>query len=434
MESSSLQRSSFVSGNVPFSPKQVEFIRNSTRKYNLAHGSVRSGKTVATLFRFMQECAVCPGNSVFLLGYSLSTIYRNVISLLFDSNELRVFSPLCSWNKGEHALNFLDKKIKCIGAGDEGALGVIQGLTIDLCCCDEMTLYPNNVIDMLDTRLSREHSKLFASMNPQHPDHKIKKWIDKAEAGNPLYYALHYTIDDNIFLPSEYKENLRHNLTGLFYKRNYLGLWCMAEGAIYDFFDRNVHVVQEPPVAADYYIGGIDYGTSVCFAAVIIGVRLGRGSVGRKVWVEKLYYWDVSVTNRQKTNSEYVRDLEAFYSDIPLKGIYVDPSASSFKLEMRRAGFSVIDGDNDVLEGIRIVSDLMKRGSLLICSECTQLIREIESYSWCPKKAAMGIDAPVKENDHACDALRYALATHKFTSSLSPNSAKNLGHQENVWF
>lgn len=300
-----------------------------------------------------------------------------------------------------------------MGAGDEGALGIIQGLTIDLCYCDEMTLYPDNVIDMLDTRLSRSHSKLFASMNPRQPDHKIKKWIDKAEAGNPLYYALHWVVDDNIFLDENYKTNLRDNLTGLFYKRNYLGIWCMAEGAIYDFFDRKVHVVSRADRCADYYIAGIDYGSSSVFACVLIGVSTGRSNqLGKKMWVEKEYYWDVEQTKRQKTNVEFLRDMQHFLDGYGAK-VYMDPSAASMKLELRRAGIPVIDADNDVLEGIRVCASLMAEGTLGVLNTCVNLIREIEGYVWDERKAKMGEDAPLKKNDHALDAMRYAIYTHK---------------------
>ena len=322
----------------PYSPKQTEFIRNANAKYNLAHGSVSAGKTVAVLVPFMKEAYNCPGDSIYLFGFSLTTVYRNVVSLLFETEELKFFAPYCNWAKGDHILMFANKKIKCIGAGDEGALGLIQGLSIDLCLCDEMTLYPDNVVDMIDTRLRREHSKLYASMNPKQPDHKIKQWIDKAEAGNPLYYQLHFEITDNIFLPASYITNLQQNLTGLFYKRNYLGLWCMAEGAIYDFFDRKIHTRSRPPCSAEYYIAGIDYGTSGVFACVLVGINTGRSTqTGKKMWIEKEYYWDVSQTHRQKTNTEFLRDMQQFLGDYGAK-VYIDPNAASMKLELRRAG------------------------------------------------------------------------------------------------
>lgn len=400
----------------PFSPKQVEFIQNANRKYNLAHGAVSTGKTVCCLVAFLKLAFECPGDSIYLMGFSLTTIYRNVVSLIFETEELKPFAPFCSWAKGDHILLFAKKKIKCIGAGDEGALGLIQGLTMDLCYCDEMTLYPENVIDMIDTRLRRDHSKLIAAMNPKQPDHKLKKWIDKCEAGNELYYSLHFQMDDNIFLPESYKKNLRENLTGLFYKRNYLGLWCMAEGAVYDFFDRAIHVRSRPPCAAEYYIAGIDYGTSLVFACVLIGVSSGKSTqTGKKMWVEKEYYWDVSKTYRQKTNSEFLRDMREFLEGYGAK-IYIDPNAASMKLELRKAGIPVIDADNDVLEGIRVTGSLINEGTLSIMSDCVNTIKEIEGYVWDSKKAERGEDAPLKKNDHALDALRYAIYTHKVPS------------------
>lgn len=406
----------------PFTPKQLRYIDQANCKYNLAHGAVRSGKTVCTLFRFMEDAFLCPGNSIYIMGYSLSTIYRNIISLLFDSPELKFFAPYCTWSKGDHVLLFGTKKIKALGAGDEGALGIIQGLTIDLALCDEMTLYPENVIDMIDTRLSREHSKLHAAMNPKQPDHKLKQWIDKAEAGNPLYYSLHFSIDDNdMFLPKGYKENLRENLKGLFFKRNFLGQWCMAEGAIFDFFDRKLHTTPHDLNATEYYIAGLDYGTSTVFACVLIAVATNISTQGSlKMRVVKEYYWNVEETKRQKTNSDYLRDMQEFLGDYPVRAIYIDPNAASFKLELQRAKMHVVDGDNEVLGGIQKVSSLISDGTLSIKNTCTNLIREIEGYVWDSKKGENGLDAPVKKADHATDSLRYACFTHKPVSYRKP--------------
>ena len=79
------------------SARQIEFVLGSDRKWNLAHGSVRSGKTVCTLFRFMQAVAECVDSQVFMVGYSSDTIYQNCIRLLLESEELSVFRPHCQW-------------------------------------------------------------------------------------------------------------------------------------------------------------------------------------------------------------------------------------------------------------------------------------------------------------------------------------------------
>ncbi len=395
-------------------PKQLEFLANANAKWNIAHGSVSCGKTVGSLFRFMYDVDVCPDSDIYMVGHSSETIYRNAVRLLLENPEFGIYRPFCVWQPGKRVLKYKDKNITCLGAKDEGAVGAFQGLTMSLCYSDEITLYPDSVIDMIDSRLRKQHSRAIATCNPKHPEHKIKQWIDKADAGDKNYYHLHYTLDDNPFVPQEYKERIRDSTSGVFYKRNYLGLWCLAEGAIFDFFDRSVHVVRQPPTAAEYWIAGIDYGISNAFACVLIGVSTGRYTqTGRRWWVEKEYYWDCKKTGRQKINSEFATDIQNFLEPYSLRQIYIDPSALAMKLELQRRGLHVVEANNDVLNGIEMMITEMGKGNLTICSECTNLIREIENYVWDDKKAKMGDDAPVKKGDHAVDALRYCIASHK---------------------
>lgn len=398
----------------PLSPKQLEFIKNSTARWNLAHGAVRTGKTVCTLFRFLQAAYECPDSQIFMVGHSSETIYHNAIRLILESDQFSIFRPFCSWLSGKRQLKFMDKTITTLGAKDEGAIGQFQGKTMSLVYCDEMTLYPESIIDMIDTRLSNPHSMGFASMNPSHPEHKLKKWIDKSEGGDSNYYSLHFLLDDNPYVDEAYKQRIRSSLSGLFYQRNYLGLWCLADGAIFDFFDRKVHINRVAPTAAEYYVAGIDYGSVNAFACVLVGVNSGKSTQqGRKMWVEREYYWDPKKTHRQKVNSEYADDIQEFLEPYFVKQIYIDPSAEAFQLELRKRGMHVIHANNDVFNGIQMMTQEMQRGNLSVLADCKNTIREIESYVWDSKAAAKGYDQPLKQNDHSVDALRYVVATHK---------------------
>lgn len=394
------------------SPKQLEFIGNSTKKWNLAHGAVRTGKTVCTLFRFMQAAYDCPDSKIFIVGHTFDTAYRNVIRLLLESQELSLFRPFCTWSGKK--LYFRDKTIIVLGAKDEGAIGNFQGDTYSLVYCDEMTLYPQSITEMIDSRLSKPHSKGFAAMNPSYPSHILKKWIDAGQKGDPNYYSLHFVLEDNPFVDDAYKQRLKNSSTGLFYKRNYLGLWCLAEGSVFDFFDRNIHVVKKPPRAAEYWIAGIDYGASNAFACLLIGVSTGKYTQsGKCLWVEREYYWDCKKTHKQKINSEFADDIKEFLEPYGVQSIYIDPSALAMKLELQRRGMHVVEADNDVYNGIQYMTSEMGKGNLFVCRECTNLIREIESYVWDIKKSEKGVDEPVKKADHALDGLRYAIYTHK---------------------
>lgn len=394
------------------SPKQLQFVLNSTAKWNLAHGPVRSGKTVGTLFRFMQACHECKDSKIWMIGHSSDTIYQNAIRLLFEEPQFAIFRPFLTWSN--RCLKFRDKTIGTLGAKDEGAIGSFQGKTFSLAYCDEITLYPPSIIQMIETRLSEPHSMAFASMNPTHPHHIVKTWIDKAEDGDKNYYAMQFMLDDNPFVDEDYKNRVRNSLSGIFYKRNYLGHWCLAEGSIFDFFDRDLYVVDHPPCAADYWIASIDYGTNNPFACLIIGVSSGVHTQSPKmVWVEKEYYYDSKKTGRQKSNLEYAEDMVEFLDPYAIKNIYVDPSCAAFKVDLRKKGLHVVDADNDVKNGIVKLSGEMKSGRLFICKECVNTIREIEGYVWDEKAAQRGEDAPLKVNDHTVDSLRYAIFTHK---------------------
>lgn len=398
----------------PLSPKQVEFIINSNSHWNLAHGSVRSGKTVGTLFRFMDACDSCPDSQIFMVGHSSDTIFQNAVRLLLESDQLALFRPFCTWFSGKRQLKYKDKTISTLGAKDEGAIGQFQGKTMSLVYCDEMTLYPESIIDMIDTRLSNPHSMGFASMNPSHPGHKLKQWIDKAEANDPNYYSLHFSLDDNPYVNADYKQRIRDSLSGLFYKRNYLGIWCLAEGAIFDFFDRKIHVVKKPPRCAEYWVAGIDYGVLNNFSCILMGVNTGHSTqMGPMRWFEKEYVWDSRKMGRQKTNSEYADDVQEFLEPYGVRSIYIDPSAASFRLELRKRGLNVFDADNDVLNGITYMTSEMCKGSLFVCQDCPELIKEIEGYVWDAKSSEKGEDKPIKKGDHCLDACRYAFFTHK---------------------
>lgn len=402
------------------SKKQVEFITHSTKKINLAHGAVRCGKTLGTLFRCMQAVDECPDSQIWFIGHTSSTIYDNAISLIINPqpygkpDPLSIFRPYCNWLKGNRQLLYKDKTINTVGAKDAGAIGAIQGKTMSICYCDEMTLYPDNVINMISTRISLPHSLLIATMNPSSPSHILKTWIDKAESGDQNYYALKFLLDDNPFVEESYKLRLKNSLSGVFYKRNYLGEWCLAEGSIFDFFDRSIYVIKKPQRTADYWIVGIDYGTNNAFAAVLVGVSTGQYvQEGATWWVEDEYYWDSKATLYQKTSSEFAEDIKQWLQPYDVRSIYLDPSAATFRVDLQRKGMHPVNANNDVHEGIMRMISEMKSGRLLVLDKCKNLIREMEGYVWDPKKAERGEDEPLKKNDHALDALRYAVNSHK---------------------
>jgi phage terminase large subunit len=89
----------------------------------------------------------------------------------------------------------------------------------------------------------------------------------------------------------------------------------------------------------------------------------------------------------------------------------VDPSALSFRTELRQRGVHQVEAVNTVLDGIRLVSTLMGQHKIKVHRSCEHLLDELDGYSWDDRLALLGEDRPIKLNDHGVDALRYAVNT-----------------------
>jgi phage terminase large subunit len=95
--------------------------------------------------------------------------------------------------------------------------------------------------------------------------------------------------------------------------------------------------------------------------------------------------------------------------------IFCDNAEPKTIEELRRAGYNAKPADKDVREGIRKV----KGQPLYITEKSVNLIKEIRSYKWKTDKDGKVLDEPIKFNDHAIDALRYAIFTKSITPSMS---------------
>lgn len=391
--------------NFPFSEKQIIFYNESNAKINIASGSVRSGKSYVLIHRFLKEITSdVPGKFVFT-GKSEKTIRDNIIDPM---NAL--INGEMQYHSGHGYCNLGSRIINVIGANDERAIGKIQGNTYGSALVDEIATLPQSYIDMLMTRLSIPESKMFAGTNPDSPFHWLKtEYIDKLREFPKKLKFFEFVLEDNPILDPEYIDFLKTRFSGLWYKRFIEGKWVQAEGAIFDFFDPDLHCVEKPSTYAKYYILGCDYGTTNAFAAVLIGFN--DDSLRGKIWVEKEYYWDSKVMGYQKTNVEYANDLKRAFGDYPIRLVYLDPSAKSFEVELKRNKWPVRQAKNDVLDGIHCISNYLSQGALVICKSCKNLIKEFESYVWDDKSIRLGEDKPVKQRDHALDALRYAIFT-----------------------
>lgn len=384
-------------------------------RITVLEGSVRSGKTVATIPKLLTYCARGPQGVIALTGYTKHNIRVNLLNDLFDA----VGNDNYRYNKITGELMLYDRRLQVIGLKDSGSEKHLRGGTFAGAFCDELTTMPESSFTQLLNRLSVPGAKLYGTTNPDSPYHYLYTGYltdpDKLAAG--MVRRIHFELDDNPNLTDEYKTFIRSAYSGLWYQRMVLGRWVMAQGAIYDMYSAATHEItrdQLPPAFERRHIG-IDYGAGNPTVFVKLGVTT-RNDGKPIIWQYGEYYHDPAARGG-KTNEQYKADLLRFMGKEYINGIYPDPSALAFIIELKspscgRAFTSVKRSNNDVLAGINSVATLMQDGRYKVVAEdCPETCKEHVSYIWDEHAQKRGEDAPVKEHDHCEDAVRYPIHT-----------------------
>lgn len=422
----------------PFSAKQKQILSWWTQSspvngYDgiIADGAIRSGKTVSMSLSFVfWAMETFNGQNLAMCGKTIGSFRRNVLfwlKLMLKSRGYHVADHRAD-NLVEISRNGVINYFYIFGGKDERSQDLIQGITLAGVFFDEVALMPESFVNQATGRCSVDGSKYWFNCNPDGPYHWFKvNWIDKSigylgkekarrireeavkENRKPdlkrLLYV-HFTMDDNLSLSEKIKDRYRSNYSGVFFKRYILGLWAMAEGIIYDMFDADKHVQPILDFCHMLTDGGryvsCDYGTqnATCFL-------LWNKGVDKRWYCIREYYYSGREKGVQKTDSEYADDLEKWLDGTKIRAVIADPSAASFITELEKRGYAVIHADNDVADGIRVVASLLNTGKILFSRSCLNTIKEFASYIWDEKAAQRGEDKPVKDHDHAMDAVRY---------------------------
>jgi len=298
-------------------PKQIDFMLNDDQRINLLTGSVRSGKTYVSLLKWAIFVGQMPEGSEFLMtGKTLTSLKRNCLGLLQDlvgANNFR-------FSISQKTAKLFGKTIWLEGANDERAESKIRGMTLAGAYIDELTQIPEDFYKMLLSRLSVKNAKLYATTNPDTPNHWVKQDIIDNEEIDKKVWA--FTLDDNEILKKEneeYFEQLKkeyQSMGGVFYERFILGLWVLAEGLIYKQYVNNKELfIREAAVNED--------GSRKDFMIISIGVDYGatEGETELKATGITPYFKEAWTIDEEKihglyTPQQFYETFEMFYNRV----------------------------------------------------------------------------------------------------------------------
>lgn len=402
---------------LPLSAKQVSSMQAASKRVNIWHGSIRSGKTIASLFRFLMFVTVAPrSGALVVVGRTRDSIARNVFGPLTDPDLFGAIAEHVTYTPGAPTGRILGRLVYVLGASDVKAEKVLRGLTVAGAYVDEVTVIPEGFFTQLLGRMSVPGAQLFGTTNPDNPAHWFKRrFLDRADQLG--WMVEHFVLADNPGLTRAYVKAVSTEFTGLWYRRFILGEWVAAEGAVYDMWDERSHVIaweDLPPLRRMLGVG-LDYGTTNATAALM----LGMDAAGVLYLVDEWRH-DPALEGHRWSDSQLSAGFRSWVAGLhvpqaagpALERTYIDPAAASMKVQLFADDYSgLVDADNAVGYGIGVVASLLSTHRLYVTDRCPGFIDEVTGYSWDDKATARGVDAPLKVADHSLDAGRYVIVS-----------------------
>lgn len=399
------------------SEKQKKILAFRYSKYDMlvCSGAIRSGKSSLMTVSFIDDCMERFDGQLFgICGKTIGNAKKNVYTPWANMTRTRgryVVKPNFGDNTFSVTRGGVTNHFELFGGKDERSQDLIQGRTLAGVLLDEAVLMPQSFVNQAMARCSVEGSRIWLNCNPGSPEHWLyKEIILRADELNAL--VLDFELRDNPSLSEKVIQRYESMYRGVFHDRYVKGKWVLAEGLVYQFEKSDYMLPAEEiaevtnPESHEHKPGrwhvSMDYGITNPFAALLWYVTNDRA------YVVDEYYYDSGV-DRPRTDAEHLDAVESLAGDRTVAEVVIDPSASSFKAEMYRRGKWAFDNaDNSVNDGIALTTQMIADGSIKISDACENLIREMGLYRWDDKSRK---DAVIKENDHACDAMRYEAYT-----------------------
>lgn len=389
-------------------------IAQSSKRFRTVNAGRRFGKTVLSVEELV-SCAVMKkeGRVAYIAptyqqarDIAWDMLVKRIEPIATKINESRLEITITNIHKGQSKLYL---------RGWE-SVETMRGQAFDLLIPDEVAMMRNfwagwNEV-LRPTLTDKKGSAVFIS-TPKGFNH----FYDLCSISDPDWEHFHFTTYDNPHIPVEEIDDAKRQLPEDVFAQEYMADFRKQQGLVYKEFMRDRHITDEEPDSAKVveYIAGVDFGYTNPTAVIHI-----KKDMNNNWWITDEWY-------RTGMSEEQIAD---YIFSCGFNKVYADPESPSAINALTRKHIhvsEVVKNKDSVVNGISQVRTLFKQGKIKIHRRCQNLISELESYRYPDKKPDHNDpEMPVKENDHALDALRYAIMTSNPVRHISPHDRMNV--------
>ncbi len=394
-------------------PAQAQIAKDSSR-FRVVNCGRRFGKTTEAAEEIKGKALSRPSRICYI-----APTYQQARDIAWEQfkNELRAITTNVNEARLEIKTRTQSEGESLIILRGWESVETIRGQSFDFLVIDEVASMRNFWLNWQEvlrpTLTDRKGEALFIS-TPKGFNHFYDLY--NLEVKDRDYKSFHFTTYDNPFIPKEEVDKAREELTEDRFAQEYLADFRKTEGLVYKEFDRDRHLF-EGEVTGEL-LGGVDFGFTNP-AAVLQLVK----DKDATYWVKDEWY------KTQRTEPQ----IAEYVASCKFNRVYPDPENPSAIEALNQKGLRIVEvtkGKDSVMSGINRVRELFKSNKLKIHKSCVNLINELETYSYPEKQGGHNAqENPIKENDHALDALRYVI----MTDSIRPDMSGVVTAQTQMW-
>ena len=343
---------------------------------------------------------------------------------------------------GEHVEGYLYPNGSRIYLGGMDIPGKVLSSEWDIVYINQAEELSLNDWEIITTRTTGRagnipYSQVMADCNPGTPSHWIR---GRAERGRLTFIESRHEDNPVLFNPDTHTITVQgkrtmevlDNLTGVRYLRLRLGKWAAAEGAVYEEFDRSVHIIDPFPIPTDWIkIRAIDFGYTNPFVC-----QWWALDHDRRLYLYREIYMTRRIVGGDPTGNDHASLINFLSRGESIYATVCDHDAED-RATLEAWGIPTVGAMKAVSLGIQTVQARLRKAGdgkprLFVFSDalveadrtlidgkkptCTE--HEFESYIWQPEKDGRpNKDAPLKDNDHGMDPMRYVCA---FVDGIKP--------------